>query len=266
VFLTVGLAAGTGTAWAQESPMPLQPAEAAARMQELPTVLKGGPAAWLSPQGLSSTVQMMLLVTVVSLAPAALLMTTCFVRVAVVLGFLRQALGTQQLPPNQVMTSIALFVTLAVMMPVWKQVYEDGIKPYTDEKIGFDEAWHSGCKPVRKFMSLQIERTGNSEDVWLFVDRSAGAAVPQSYDDVPLEALMPAFMLSELKTAFLIGFQVFLPFMVLDLVISSVLAAMGLSALSPAMVSLPFKLLLFVLVDGWHLVVGMLLESFQAFT
>ena len=193
-------------------------------------------------------------------------MTTCFVRVVIVLGLLRQALGTQTLPPSQVITSIALFVTLAVMTPVWKEVYEQGIKPYTTHQASLEQAWDAGVAPVRRFMSTQIERTGNSDDVWLFLEHMPGKTMPQSYDDVPLQALLPAFMLSELKTSFLIGFQIYLPFLVLDMVVSSVLISMGMMMLPPVLVSLPFKLLLFVLVDGWHLTVGMLLDSFQPFT
>jgi flagellar biosynthetic protein FliP len=233
---------------------------------ELPAGLSGGPEAWTSPGGLTSALQVMLLLTVISMAPAVLLMTTCFVRVIVVLSLLRQAMGTQQLPPSQVITSIAMFVTLLVMTPVWKESYDQGIKPYTDHQIGMDEALNRGIAPIRRFMSMQIERTGNSEDVWLFLEYLPDAPTPQSYDDVPIQALLPAFMLSELKTSFLIGFQIYLPFVVLDMVISSVLIAMGMMMLPPVLVSLPFKLLLFVLVDGWHLIIGMLLESFEPFT
>jgi flagellar biosynthetic protein FliP len=235
-------------------------------MPDLSHLLTGGAESLVSPDGLMSTLQAMLLLSVVSLAPAVLLMTTCFVRVIVVLGLLRQALGTQQLPPNQVTTSIALFVTLLVMTPVWTKAYKDGVEPYTRGTMTADRAWDAGTAPVRRFMSVQIENCGNSDDVWLFLERldqaSPQARSPQNYDEVPLTALLPAFMLSELKTAFLIGFQVYLPFVLLDLIISSVLAAMGMLMLPPALVSLPFKLLLFVLVDGWHLIVGMLLESF----
>ncbi len=221
---------------------------------------------WTSPEGLSSTLQVLLLMTVISLAPAVLMMTTCFVRIIVVLGLLRQALGTQQLPPSQVITSITLFLTLLVMAPVWKQVYDDGIEPYTSRTVGLEDAWTAGARPVRQFMSAQIERTGNSQDVWLFYKYlPSGTPAPESYDDVPLSVLLPAFMLSELKTSFLIGFQIYLPFMVLDIVIASVMISMGMLMLPPVLISLPFKLLLFVLVDGWHLVVGTLLESFQPF-
>lgn len=231
---------------------------------QLPVV--GGPEQWTSPEGLSSALQVMLLLTVISLAPALLLMTTCFVRIIVVLGLLRQALGTQQLPPSQVITSIALFMTLAVMSPVWKQVYDESVAPYTARQISLDEAWNRGIAPVRRFMSEQIDRCGNGDDVWLFYQYlPENRPEPESYDQVPLQCLLPAFMLSELKTSFLIGFQIYLPFLILDIVISSITISMGMLMLPPVLISLPFKLLLFVLVDGWRLVVGMLLDSFQAF-
>ncbi|MBX7167701.1 MAG: flagellar type III secretion system pore protein FliP [Pirellulales bacterium] len=249
-----------GTAGAQE------PANQPAALTSTPPSWLSNPQTWTTPQGLSSTLQVMLLLTVISLAPAMLVMTTCFVRIICVLGILRQALGTQQLPPGQVLTSIAMFMTLAIMSPVWKQVYHDAIVPYTNQEISLEQAWDAGVAPVRRFMSLQIERTGNHEDVWLFLEYLPNESTPETYEDVPLEALLPAFMLSELKTSFLIGFQIYLPFIILDLVIASVLIAMGMMMLPPVLVSLPFKLLLFVLVDGWHLVVGMLLETFEPFT
>jgi flagellar biosynthetic protein FliP len=227
----------------------------------------GGPEQWTSPEGLSSALQVMLLLTVISLAPAVLLMTTCFVRIIVVLGLLRQALGTQQLPPSQVITSIALFMSLLIMSPVWKQVYDQAVVPYTARQITLSEAWERGAAPIRRFMSEQIDRTGNSGDIWLFYQYlPQQSSPPESYDDVPLVCLLPAFMLSELKTSFLIGFQIYLPFLVLDIVISSITISMGMLMLPPVLISLPFKLLLFVLVDGWRLVVGMLLESFQPLT
>ncbi len=231
----------------------------------VPDGLAGGPEAWTSPAGLSSALQVMLVLTVLSLAPAILLMTTCFVRIVVVLGLLRQAVGTQQLPPSQVITSLALFLTLLVMTPVWKKVYDDAIVPYRAERITLEEAWTAGAAPVRRFMSLQIEHAGNRDDVWLFLRYLPDAKTPTDYDEVPLAALLPAFMLSELKTAFLIGFQIFLPFLVIDVIVAAVMVSMGMLMVPPAMISLPFKLILFVLLDGWHLVVGMLMESFQAF-
>lgn len=237
----------------------------------------GGPSDWTSPQGLASTLQVMLLLTVVSLAPAILLMTTGFVRIIVVLGLLRQALGTQQLPPSQVITSIALFMTLLLMAPVWNETYEKGIRPYTNSEISLNVAFEHGVLPARKFMAHQIQVTKNDDDVYLFLkympeskDAAKGSTPNYVYyepaegeTEVPLLALLPGFMLSELKTAFLIGFQIYLPFVILDIVVASVTISMGMLMLPPVLVSLPFKLLLFVLVDGWHLVVKMLLESFH---
>jgi flagellar biosynthesis protein FliP len=231
--------------------------------------LSGGPKVWTSPEGLVPTLQVMLLLTVLSLAPAILLMTTSFVRIIVVLGLLRQALGTQQLPPSQVITSIAMFMTLLIMTPVWKDVYDNSIKPYSqpDTEMSLEEAWDAGVKPIRRFMSRQIEMANNSDDIWLFYQyMPKDTATPQTYDEVPLQVLLPAYMLSELKTAFLIGFQIYLPFLILDVVISSVTISMGMMMLPPVMISLPFKLMLFVLVDGWNLVVGMLLESFAPYS
>ena len=227
-----------------------------------------GPQVWTSPEGLSSTLQVMLLLTVLSLAPAILLMTTSFVRIVVVLSLLRQALGTQQLPPSQVITSLALFLTLLIMTPVWTQVYNESIVPYTSSNtsMSLEDAWRAGARPVRDFMAQQIELAGNSDDVRLFWQHlPADTPEPSNYDEVPLQVLLPAFMLSELKTAFLIGFQIYLPFLILDIVIASVTISMGMLMLPPVMVSLPFKLMLFVLVDGWHLVVGMLMTSFAPF-
>ena len=247
-------------------PAAAQDASNAPMSLEVPGGLAGGPEQWTSPEGLSSALQVMLLLTVLSLAPAVLLMTTCFVRIVVVLGLLRQAIGTQQLPPSQVITALALFITLLIMTPVWKQVYDEAIVPYTNQDVGLEEAWRAGVEPVRRFMSMQIARTGNSDDVHLFLQYMPDQPAPTDYNDVPLEALLPAFMLSELKTAFLIGFQIYLPFVILDMVIAAVMVSMGMLMLPPVIISLPFKLLLFVLVDGWHLVVGMLMESFHPFT
>jgi flagellar biosynthetic protein FliP len=229
--------------------------------------LRGGPESWTSPQRLSSTLQVMLLLTVLSLAPAILLMTTSFVRIVVVLGLLRQAIGTQQLPPSQVMTTLAMFMTLLVMGPTWNEIYTKSLRPYSRGEITDPEtAWNAGSVPLKQFMSRQIDLAGNSDDVWLFYEylpeSQRSTQPPETYEEVPLVVLLPAFMLSELKIAFLIGFQIYLPFLILDLVVSSVTISMGMMMLPPVMISLPLKLLLFVLVDGWTLVVGMLLESF----
>ncbi len=232
---------------------------------ELPDGLAAGPKGWTSPSGLSSSLQVMLLLTVLSMAPAILLMTTCFVRIIIVLGFLKQALGTQQLPPSQVITALTLFLTLLIMTPVWKQVYERAVVPYTNHQIGLNEAWEEGSGPIRQFMIKQIERTGNSDDVHLFLDYLHVEPRPTDYAGVPLAALLPAYMLSELKTSFLIGFKIYLPFLIVNLVVAGVMVSMGMLMLPPTLVSIPFKLLLFILLDGWHLVVGMLLQSFQPF-
>ncbi len=240
----------------------------------------GGPEQWTSPEGLSSTLQVMLLLTVISLAPAVLLMTTSFIRILVVLGLLRQALGTQQLPPSQVLTSIALFMTILLMTPVWTAVYDDAVKPYTEKEISLEVAWERGTLPVRRFMAEQIRRTENDDDVYLFLKHMPSEIDPETGElpnyvyynatsnekNVPLQALLPAYMLSELKTAFLIGFQIYLPFVILDIVVASVTISMGMLMLPPVLISLPFKLLLFVLVDGWRLIVEMLLDSFVVLT
>ena len=242
---------------------------------EISNFLNSGPEKWTSREGLSSTIQIMLLLTVLSLAPAVLLMTTSFIRIVVVLGILRQALGTQQLPPGQVITSIALFLSLMIMTPVWTEVYNDAIKPYTDtsipesERIELDEVWERGSKPIRAFMIQQIEMAGNGADIWMFYDylpSESSGHLPESYEEVPTQVLIPAFILSELKTAFLIGFQLYLPFLILDIVVASVTISMGMMMLPPVMISLPLKLLLFVLLDGWHLVIEMLLQSFVPYS
>jgi flagellar biosynthetic protein FliP len=225
----------------------------------------------LSPNGLSSTLKIMLLLTVLSLAPSILIMTTCFIRFVIVLGLLRQALGTQQLPPNQVIVSLCLFLTFLVMAPVWEQSYREGIQPYTNPETpqsapSLEEAFENSIRPLRDFMSDQIEMTSNQDAVLQFLEfqnpDTEIFADPDHplYDEVPLSVLLPAYMLSELKTAFLIGFQLYLPFLIIDMVISSVLIM-----LPPVLISLPFKLLLFVMIDGWFLTIGMLLESVRPF-
>ncbi len=241
---------------------------AGSAVEALSKQVLGGPETWLSPKGLSGSLQILLLLTVLSLAPAILLMTTCYVRIIVVFGLLKQALGAQQLPPSQVITSIALFITVFVMSPVWTRVYTQAIEPYTasDSQMTATEAWERGVSPVREFMERQIAMANNYDDVHLFYSRYApNSPAPKSFDDVPLQVLLPAYMLSELKTSFMMGFQIYLPFLILDIVIASVTVSMGMMMLPPAMISMPFKLLLFVLVDGWRLVVQMLLDSFGTY-
>jgi flagellar biosynthetic protein FliP len=219
----------------------------------------------IQPGRIVGTLKTMGLLSIVSLAPAVLLMTTSYVRVSIVLGLLRQGIGTHNLPSNQVVTSLSLFLTLLIMTPVWKRVYDEAIVPYTDSSSGmtWEEAWDAGVAPVREFMSQQIEASGNGADVrMLYAYAEPEEMEPATYEAVPLQVLLPAFLLSELKTAFLIGFQIFLPFLMLDMIVSTVTVSMGMIMMPPVVIALPFKLLLFVLVDGWHLVVGMLLQSF----
>jgi flagellar biosynthetic protein FliP len=225
----------------------------------------GGPAQWTSPEGLTGSLQSILMLTVLSMAPAILLMTTCYVRIIIVLGLLKQAIGLQSLPPTQVMTSITLFMTLFVMTPVWTKVYDNAIEPYTNPEVemSLSEAYEIGSLPIRKFMSRQIKAANNDDDIFLFYEyMDPDGPLPSSYEDVPVRVLLPAFILSELKVAFLMGFQIYLPFLIVDLVVASVTISMGMLMLPPATISLPFKLLLFVLVDGWTLVVKTLLQSF----
>ncbi len=228
-----------------------------------------------SPATVATSLKLLVAVTILGLVPSILMMTTCFVRFTVVLGLLRQALGTPQALPNQVLTGLGVFLTFLVMAPVWQRCYDDGIRPYTNPAAGessLDEAtaFQRTAAPLRDFMAKQIDRAGNADAVWMLIDYqrpdeksplASNWQEPKSYDDVPLNILAPAYLLSELKVAFLIGFQIFLPFIVIDLVVASLLTSLGLNMLPPSMISLPFKLLLFVLIDGWFLTVGMLLES-----
>ena len=212
--------------------------------------------------GMTAAVQILVLITVLSLAPAFLVMVTCFTRIIVVLALLRQALATQQLPPNQVLIGLALFMTFLIMAPTWHRVHQEALTPYLNNQLSQEEAFDKAVGPIREFMIRQVEATGNEQDVFMFLKHS-GASGVQRWGDVPTSVLVPAFITSELKTAFVIGFHVYLPFLVIDMVIASVLISMGMLMLPPMLISLPFKLLMFVLVDGWHLVVGQLVNSFR---
>ena len=203
-------------------------------------------------------VQMVGLLTVLSLAPSILIMTTSFVRMVVVLSLLRTALGLQQSPPNAVIISLALFLSAIVMGPTFQRSYDDGIKPLLDQQMELPEAFDAAGAPIKTFMLSQVDR----EDLALFV-RLSKIQKPATAQDTPLQVVTPAFMISELKRAFEIGFLLFIPFLVIDLVVASVLMSMGMMMLPPVVVSLPFKLIFFVLVDGWRLVAGSLVESFQ---
>jgi flagellar biosynthesis protein FliP len=202
-------------------------------------------------------VRLVLLITVLSLAPSILVMVTSFTRIVVVLAFLRSALGLQQTPPNAVLISLALFVTAFVMSPTLEQVWHDALAPLLHEDIDEFEAFDRAAAPVRSFMLGQVR----GKDLELFLDISHAPAL-ENPEDTPLRALIPAFMISELRRAFEIGFLIFMPFLVIDMVVASVLMSMGMMMLPPVLISLPFKLIFFVLVDGWFLVVGSLVESF----
>jgi flagellar biosynthetic protein FliP len=205
----------------------------------------------------SLSIQILVMMTLLTLVPAAILSTTAFVRIIIVLSILRQALGTAQTPPNQVLLGIALFLTFFVMSPVIDDIYEAAAKPYIDGQITPQEAFERGVTPLREFM---LDQTRES-DLKLFADIARRTDI-ESPADAPMSIIVPGFMVSELKTAFQIGFLVFIPFLVIDLVVSSVLMSMGMMMLSPMLVSLPFKIMLFVLVDGWALVLGTLAKSF----
>ncbi|HHM04115.1 MAG TPA: flagellar biosynthesis protein FliP [Gammaproteobacteria bacterium] len=206
----------------------------------------------------SVTLQIVLLMTLLTLLPAGLMMMTSFTRIIIVLALLRQALGTQQTPTNQTLIGLALFLTLFVMAPVLEQAYDDGVAPYMGEQLSLQQGLHRASLPFREFMLAQTREA----DLQLFLNLSAAGEVTE--EDLPLAVLVPAFVTSELKTAFQIGFLIFIPFLIIDLVVASVLMAMGMMMLSPLIVSLPFKIMLFVLVDGWTLIIGTLAASFYA--
>src|SRR5689334_227483 len=214
-----------------------------------------------SRENFSAALQIVVLLTVLSLAPAILIMMTSFTRIIIVLSLLRQALGTQQLPPNQVLIGLAMFMTFLVMGPTWTRVNNEALKPYLDGTIEQPDALKRAAVPVREFMIGQIIKADNQDDVYMFME-FARQKPPTKWDDVGLTSLVPAFMLGELKTAFYLGFKIYLPFLIIDIVISTVLISMGMMMLPPVMISLPFKLLLFVLVDGWHLITASLISSF----
>jgi flagellar biosynthetic protein FliP len=231
-----------------------------------PTTVTGPTAAgWqslLGSIGLDALLPSALMFGVVSLAPAVLLMTTCFVRMSVVLSLLRQGLGAPQIPSNQIVASLAIFLSAMVMWPVWTQAWREGVEPYRQGTLAPAEAFARGSLPVRRWMAAQIEQAGNRDTMLLFLERHpAGPRQAASYDDVPLEALLPAFLVSELETAFSIGFRLLLPFLVLDILVATLVVSTGLVMLPPTLVSLPLKLLVFVAADGWTLVVQSLLDS-----
>ncbi len=209
------------------------------------------------PSSVSTSVKMLLLLTVLSLAPSILIMMTCFTRIIIVLGFVRSALATQQMPPTQVLVGLALFMSFFIMAPTLTEVNERALTPLFNEEITLEEAYEEASLPFKEFMSAHTRQ----KDLELFLSY-AQMERPESIDDIPLTALVPAFAISEMKTAFQIGFMIFIPFLVIDMIVASVLMSMGMMMLPPVMISLPFKILLFVLVDGWYLVVRSLLQTF----
>jgi flagellar biosynthetic protein FliP len=208
------------------------------------------------PKSLVATLNMVVLLTILVLAPSLILVTTTFTRFIIVFGFMRQALGTQQTPPTQLLVSLALVLTYFIMEPVGIKAYDNGVKPYLDEKINYEVAFERAVKPFKKFM---IKNT-REKDLALFY-RIRGFKNPKTVDDIPISIVIPAFMISEIKTAFQIGFLLFLPFLVIDMVVASILMSMGMMMLPPVMISLPFKILIFILVDGWNLLIGNLIQS-----
>ena len=232
----------------------------------LPDIMQAFPTT-TEPKRLSNSLQILILLSVLTLAPSILLMTTCFTRIVIVMSLLRQALGAAQLPPNQVLIGLSLFMTFLVMSPTCSKVNQEAIVPYTSDdpkvQITQEEAFKRATLILRGFMIRQIEGAHNEADVYLFHSYAhPGSPEPDRWEQVDTMTIVPAFVLSELKVAFLMGFRIYLPFLIIDMVISSVLISIGMQLLPPVMVSLPFKLLLFVLVDGWHLVCGTLLASF----
>lgn len=212
----------------------------------------------LAPDRLSTSLTILLVLTVLSLAPALVVMVTSFTRLVVVFSFLRHALGTHQTPPNQVLIALALFLTFFIMSPVWQEIQKKAVGPYMDRQLSIEEALQRGLEPLKVFMCRQTRE----KDLALFLSLTKTPR-PAKVQDAPLAAVIPAFMISELRTAFEIGFLLYLPFLIIDMVVASVLLSMGMMMLPPVMISLVFKVLLFVLVDGWNLLVGSLIRSFH---
>ena len=208
------------------------------------------------PGKVSSALQILFLLTILTLAPSILIMTTSFARIIIVLSFLRQAMGTQQTPPTQILIGLGLFLTLFVMGPTWGEINQRALQPYLNEEISQMDALKLAEAPIKRFMLKQTRE----KDLSLFVNLTDGQSV--SNEEVEIQSLMPAFIISELKTAFQIGFLIYIPFLILDMVVASILLSMGMMMLPPVLISLPFKLMLFVMVDGWYLTVGSLIRSF----
>lgn len=222
----------------------------------LPTLSLGVKEA-AGPQEVSTALQVLFILTILSIAPAILLMTTAFTRIVIVLGFVRQAMGTQNMPPNQIIIGLALFLTFFIMAPVFNKINDTALQPYMNKKITQQVAFDKSIEAMREFMFSQVQEN----ELQLLIDITKKEQ-PTDRKDLSTAILIPAFMLSELKLAFQMGFMIYVPFLVIDMIVASVLMSMGMMMLPPIVISLPFKLLLFVLVDGWHLVVGSLMKSF----
>ena len=264
VFVLVVLFSPQAIAPAQTATPPSTPAfDNAAGIPDLSKVV---PTATDS-KGVNASLRILVLLTVLTLIPSILVMTTAFPRVIVVLALLRQAVGVPQLPPGQVLLALSLFVTMLVMAPTWHKIQAQAVEPYLDSRMSQSEAMDVAAEHLKDFMYRQIGQAGNDEDVYLFLSYAEDREIPPDEKievaKVPLSVMIPAFMLSELKTAFIMGFRIYLPFLVIDMVIATILLSMGMMMLPPVLISLPFKLLLFVLADGWRLVVETILFSFQ---
>ncbi|MEK4305320.1 flagellar type III secretion system pore protein FliP [Oceanobacillus sp. FSL K6-0251] len=209
------------------------------------------------PTNIATSVRLLLLLTIFSLAPGILILMTSFTRIIIVLSFVRTSLATQQMPPNQVLIGIALFMTFFIMAPTFSEVYEQGLYPLFEEEITLDEAYENASVPLKEFMAQHTRQ----KDLQLFLSYTE-AEPPETVQDIPLTTLVPAFAISELKTAFQMGFMIFIPFLIIDMAVASILMSMGMMMLPPVMISLPFKILLFVLVDGWYLITQSLLGGF----
>lgn len=210
-----------------------------------------------SGSDVSVTLQILLLMTVLSLAPSLVIMTTAYLRIIIVFHFLKSALGTQQMPPSQLLAGVALFITFFIMAPTWNKVNDEALKPLMANQINVEEAYNKGIEPIRQFMFKQTR----DQDMELFIGLS-NQARPANRNDIPTYILIPSFVLSELRAGFIMGFFLFIPFIMVDMIVSSILMAMGMLMMPPMMISLPFKILLFILVDGWNLIIGSLVRSF----
>jgi len=209
------------------------------------------------PSAISTSVKLLLLLTVLSLAPSILILMTSFTRIVIILSFVRTSLATQQMPPNQVLIGLALFLTFFIMAPTFSEVYSEALQPLFDEEVTLDEAYENASVPMKEFMAKHTRQ----KDLALFLGY-AQTETPETIEEIPMTALIPAFAISELKTAFQMGFMIFVPFLIVDMAVASVLMSMGMMMLPPVMISLPFKILLFVLVDGWYLITHSILEGF----